>query len=358
MILAGDVGGTKVDLALYEFTRGKLVTVHEQKYAARQSSGLEKIVRRFLEESGMTASRRGEIAAACFGVPGPVRQGRLKLTNLPWELDSRKLAMDLKIDHLYLINDLEANGYGIPELAPEQIVTLSKGDPSATGNRALMSPGTGLGEALLIWNGHVHTPIASEGGHADFAPRTDDEVELLQYLRRKLNGRVSYERVISGMGLTDLYEFCRDVKGMEEPGWLKQRMKTEDPNAVIGELGQSGASELCSAALEMFVSAFGAEAGNLALRALAVGGMYLGGGIAPKVSSKMQDGAFMRAFIDKGRLSDLLVQIPVRIILESRAALMGAAAYAEARAAEMSGHSERAASAAHAEDSAPPETLQ
>ncbi len=346
MILAGDVGGTKVDLALYEFVRGHLTPVYEQRYPAKEFSGLEKIAKKFLSDVPLSASQRASISSACFGVPGPVRQGRLKLTNLPWELDSRKLSTDLKIDHVYLINDLEANGHGIPELKPEQIFTLSKGDPSVTGNRALMSPGTGLGEAVLVWNGHVHLPLASEGGHADFAARNDDEIELLRYLQRTFKGRVSYERVISGMGLTSIYNFCRDVKKMEEPDWLRDRMRQEDPNVVISELGESGASELCVKALDMFVSAYGAEAGNLTLKILAVGGMYLGGGIAPKLLNKMQDGAFMRAFTDKGRLSDLLVQTPVRIILESRAALMGAAAYAEARVTEGSGHSERAASAA------------
>jgi glucokinase len=354
MILAGDVGGTKVDLALYEFSQGHLVPVREQKYAAKEFTGLEKIVKKFLEEAGLTGSKRSSVAGACFGVPGPVRQGRLKLTNLPWELDSRRLAIDLKIDHVYLINDLEANGYGIPELAPDQVFTLSPGDPGASGNRALMSAGTGLGEAVLIWNGHAHVPIASEGGHADFAARTTDEIDLLRYLQKQLGGRVSYERVISGQGLTSLYNFCRDVKKLEEPAWLKERMQTEDPNAVIGELGENGKSELCTKALDMFISAYGAEAGNLALKVLAVGGTYLGGGIVPKLLTKMKDGAFMRAFVDKGRLSELLVQTPVRIILESRAALMGAAAYAEARAAEVGGHSERAASVTRAEQSSTP----
>ena len=353
MILAGDVGGTKVDLALYEFLRGQLTPVYEQRYAAKEFSGLEKIAKKFLSESSLSTSRRASLVAACFGVPGPVRQGRLKLTNLPWELDSRKLAGDLKIDHVYLINDLEANGYGIPELSQDQIFTLSKGDLSATGNRALMSPGTGLGEAVLVWNGHVHSPLASEGGHADFAARTDDEIELLRYLRKVCKGRVSYERVISGPGLTSIYKFCRDVKKMEEPAWLKERMQQEDPNAVIGELGEAGTSELCVKALDMFVSAYGAEAGNLSLKILAVGGMYLGGGIVPKVLTKMKDGTFMKAFTDKGRLSELLIQTPVRIILESRAALMGAAAYAEARVTEVSGHSERAGSVAEASLSPP-----
>lgn len=339
MILAGDVGGTKVHLALYGFDHGTLTHVRDEIFPARDYPGLEVIVRKFLVESGDP-----EINAACFGVPGPVRGGRLKLTNLPWELDSRELSTSLDIQHLFLINDLEANGYGIPELAPEQIYELSAGAPGSVGNRGLVSAGTGLGEAILVWNGKMHVPMASEGGHCDFAPRNELEIDLLRYLQQKLKGRVSFERVVSGIGLQNVYAFLRDVKGLEEPDWLKQRMLAEDPNRIIGELGEDGSNELCVQTLDMFASAYGAEAGNLALKVLSVGGIYLGGGIAPKILKKMKDGTFMKAFTDKGRLSDLLVQTPVRVILESRCALMGAAAYADARAAELSGESIRAAS--------------
>jgi glucokinase len=339
MILAGDVGGTKVELALYGFDHGRLSHVRDERFSAREYLGLEEIVRKFLIESGDP-----EVNAACFGVPGPVRGGRLKLTNLPWVLDSRELSQALDIEHLFLINDLEANGYGIPELAPEQIYELSAGAPSSVGNRGLVSAGTGLGEAILVWNGKMHVPMASEGGHCDFSPRNELEIELLRYLQRTLGGRVSFERVVSGLGLKNIYSFLRDEKGLEEPDWLKARMLAEDPNAIIGELAEAGTNELCVKTLDMFASAYGAEAGNLALKVLSVGGMYLGGGIAPKTLKKMKDGTFMKAFVDKGRLSDLLVQMPVRIILESRCALMGAAAYADARAAELSGESVRAAS--------------
>lgn len=339
MILAGDVGGTKVHLALYGFDHGRLLHVRDEKFPAREYAGLEDIVRNFLVGSG-----NPEVHAACFGVPGPVRGGRLKLTNLPWIVDSRELSQSLDIDHLFLINDLEANGYGIPELAPEQIYELSAGAPGSVGNRGLVSAGTGLGEAILVWTGKMHMPMASEGGHCDFSPRNEIEIELLRYLQKKLKGRVSFERVVSGMGLTNVYSFLRDEKGLEEPEWLKERMLAEDPNAIIGELGEDGSNELCARALDLFVAAYGAEAGNLALKVLSVGGMYLGGGIAPKILKKMKDGTFLRSFADKGRLSDLLVQMPVRIILESRCALMGAAAYADARAAELSGESVRAAS--------------
>jgi len=341
MILAGDVGGTKVHLALYDFERGHLAHKRDEKYPAQEFSGLGDVVVKFLSEG---KDRGEELTAACFGVPGPVKAGRLKLTNLPWELDSHELATSLNIEHLFLINDLEANGYGIHELTPEQICVLSEGDPSAIGHRGLISAGTGLGEAVLVWNGGRHVPIPSEGGHADYSARSEIEIELLRYLWKQLDGRVSMERVVSGIGLKNIYSFLRDDKGMEEPAWLKERMESEDPNAVIGEVGEDGSNELCARTLEIFASAYGAEAGNLALKILANGGIYLGGGIAPKILKTMRNGVFMQAFTDKGRMKHLLETMPVRVILESRAALLGAAAYAEERAAEISGRSVRAAS--------------
>ena len=337
MILAGDVGGTKVDLALYDFINGKLRYTRDKVYKAKDYPGLEVIVREFLGAD--------QVTAACFGVPGPVRHGRLRLTNLPWTLDSRELSSGLGIEHVFLINDLEANGYGIAELTADQIFTLSEGDSVQTGNRALIAAGTGLGQSLLIWNGHIHVPYPSEGGHADYAPRNEDEIDLLRFLKEKYNGRVSFERVVAGMGLTSIYQFLRDVRGMEEPVWLREKIaKASDPNSVITENALSAKSEICEKALDMFVSAYGAEAGNLALKVLSVGGLYVGGGIAPRIIEKLKDGTFLKAFTDKGRLSQLLINMPVRVILESRAALMGAAAYAEARAAELSGISVRAAS--------------
>ena len=336
MILAGDVGGTKVHLALYDFINGKLEYSRDERFPAKDYSGLEEIVKEFLGAFTVTA--------ACFGVPGPVRDGRLRLTNLPWTLDSRELSVSLGINHVFLINDLEANGYGVAELAADQIYTLSEGDASQIGNRALIAAGTGLGEALLIWNGHSHTPYPSEGGHADYAPRNEDEIDLLRFLKQKYSGRISQERVVSGQGLTNIYDFLREVRGIDEPVWLAERLAAEDPNAVITELALAAKSEICEKAMDMFVSAYGAETGNLALKILSVGGVYVGGGIAPRILDKLKDGRFMKAFTDKGRLSQLLINMPVRIILESRAALLGAASYAEARAAELSGTSPRAAS--------------
>lgn len=343
MILAGDVGGTKVHLALYEFAGGNLKVVREQKFLAHQFASLDQVVHAFL-----TDQERGDrsIAAACFGCPGPVRDGRLKLTNLPWTLDARELQKSLGIDHIFLINDLEANGYGIPELAPDKIFSLHEGDASAIGHRGLIAAGTGLGEAVLIWDGKKHMPIPSEGGHCDFAARSDREIALLQHLRRSLNGRVSFERVVSGLGIQNVYGYLRDVEKLDEPQWLRDRLAAEDPNAVIGTCAEDGSSSISFETMRIFAAAYGAETGNIALKVLATGGMYLGGGIAPKILKTLRNGAFMQAYLDKGRLSPLLQAIPVRVILDDTCALLGAAAYAEARASELSGHSERVASTA------------
>ena len=345
MILAGDVGGTKVHLALYNFAGGRLQPVRDEKFPAHEFGSLDEVVHKFLDAGKETpGSGKQQIVAACFGCPGPVRDGRLKLTNLPWTLDVRDLAPSLGIEHIFLINDLEANGYGVPELAPDKIFTLHEGDASAVGHQGLIAAGTGLGQALLIWDGKRHRPIPSEGGHCDFAPRSDREIALLQYLRRTLNGRVSFERVVSGIGIKNIYAFLRDVEKIHEPEWLRERMAAEDPNAVIGSCAEDGSSSLCFETMKIFAAAYGAESGNLALKVLATGGIYLGGGIAPKILKTLQNGFFTQAFLDKGRLSPLLQSIPVRVILDDTSALLGAAAYAEARASENSGHSERAAS--------------
>ncbi|MDR3746485.1 MAG: glucokinase [Acidobacteriaceae bacterium] len=339
MILAGDVGGTKVHLALYDFEAGRLNVVREQRFPAQQFATLDAVVKAFLADGGSD-----KIVAACFGCPGPVRDGRLKLTNLPWTLDAHELAHSLSIEHIFLINDLEANGYGIPELAAEQVFTLHEGDAAAVGHRGLIAAGTGLGEAQLIWDGKTHRPIPSEGGHCDFAARTEREIALLQYLRRTLHGRVSCERVVSGLGIQNIYAYLREVERLEEPAWLRERMATEDPNAVIGACAEDGSSELCRETMHAFVAAYGAEAGNIALKLMALGGIYLGGGIAPKSLKTLERGGFLQAFLDKGRLSPLLESIPVRVILDQSCALLGAAAYAEARATELTGHSDREAS--------------
>lgn len=348
MILAGDVGGTKVHLALYRFEAGALQVMREQKFPAANFAALEEVVTRFLAEGdGHEHVESGQVDAACFGCPGPVRDGRLKLTNLPWTLDTRDLRAALGLEHIFLINDLEANGYGIPELRPESICTLHHGDPASVGHRGLVSAGTGLGEALLVWDAgrRRHTPLPSEGGHCDFAARNEREVALLRYLLGTLKGRVSFERVVSGIGIKNIYAFLRDDQRMDEPAWLRERMQQEDANAVIGQCAEDGSSEICYETMQMFASALGAEAGNVALKILAMGGIYIGGGIAPKVLKTLSNGVFTQAFLDKGRMTPILESIPVRVILDDTCALLGAAAYAESRASELTGHSERAASA-------------
>ena len=347
MILAGDVGGTKVHLALYEFATGKLKCIRAHKFPAHEFGSLEEVVQRFLGEGDHgVATSPDQIEAACFGCPGPVRDGRIKLTNLPWSLDVRELRESLKIQHIFLINDLEANGYGIGELSAEAIYTLHPGDPASVGHRGLVSAGTGLGVALLIYDPikQRHLPLPSEGGHVDFAPRNDREIAMLKYLQGTLNGRVSFERVVAGIGIKNVYAFLRDDQKIEEPAWLKERMEHEDPNSVIGRCAEDGSSKLCMETMSMFASAYGAMAGNVALSVLATGGIYLGGGIAPKTLKTLQAGGFLEAFLDKGRMEAILQAIPVRVILDDTCALLGTAAYAEARAAEITGRSERAAS--------------
>jgi glucokinase len=244
--------------------------------------------------------------------------------NLPWVVDAHELARDLKVPSVRLLNDLEANAYGIAALDAQDFVTLNPGAPGATGNAAVISVGTGLGEAGLFWNGETHLPFACEGGHADFAPRNALEAELMLWLQAR-HGRVSYERVLSGPGLLSIYEFLRDTgKGSEAPE-LREALRQGDGPAAISAAGLEGRDALCVKALDLFVSLYGAEAGNLALKVMATGGVYIGGGIAPKILKKLQAPAFLEAFADKGRMRPLLEAMPVKVITKDTAALLGAA---------------------------------
>jgi len=239
-------------------------------------------------------------------------------------VDARLVARELGLQAVGLINDLEANAYGIAALEPNDFDVLNAGAPDAEGNQAIISAGTGLGEAGLTWDGTQHRPFATEGGHSDLAPRNHLEMELLGYLLKQFQ-RVSYERVVSGPGLLNIYRFLRDTGRGEEPAWLAEKMRDQDPGAVVSQAAFDGKSDLCVQALDLFVSLYGAEAGNLALKLLATGGVYLGGGIAPKIISKLQDPIFLNAFTAKGRLKPLLQAMPVRVILNDRTALLGAA---------------------------------
>ncbi len=324
MILAGDIGGTKTVLGLFEESEDALTLVRDGTFPSRDYGSLEEILSQFLK-----AERGLALRAGCFGVAGAVIDGKARTTNLPWQLDEEALTAAIRAPRVKLLNDLEAAAYGMLYLKPDELSLLSPGvRPKRRGNVAVIAAGTGLGEAMLFWDGAGHHPIASEGGHADFAPRTDQEIELLRYLRAKFNGHVSFERVLSGPGFYNVYSFLRDTGHAPEPAWLKERLRGGDPSATITQLALAGEDPLCVATLDLFVAVYGAEAGNLALKCLAVGGVYVGGGIAPKILPKLQDGTFLRAFTEKGRFSELMRSLEVNIALNPGAPLIGAAYYA------------------------------
>ena len=321
MILAGDIGGTHTRLAIMEDRDGRLIPTANARYRSREHGSLETVLRAFLTANPASIDR------AAFGIAGPVHSGVSDATNLPWIVDAAHVAREFGIRRVGLINDLEANAWGIPTLSSDDLAVLNPGKSDATGNLALISAGTGLGEAGVHWDGTRHRPFASEGGHVDFAPRNRLEVDLLEFLLRQFP-RVSYERVVSGPGLQNIYRFLRETGRGEEPPWLAARLREQDPNAVISQAALSGESTLCVQALELFVALYGAAAGNLALTLLATGGVYLGGGIAPKILPKLKDPVFLNAFLTKGRMRPLLEAMPVRVILNDQTALFGAARYA------------------------------
>jgi glucokinase len=327
MILAGDIGGTNTRLAFADEKAGSLNLVVEATFLSREHASLESVLRTFRSANPLPITR------AAFGIAGPVRRGRCDATNLPWVVDSHSVAGEIGLEHVGLINDLEANAYGVATLRPEDFVVLNEGEAGTEGNAAIISAGTGLGEAILFWDGRQHHPFATEGGHTDFAPRNQLEMELLDYLLRQFQ-RVSYERLVSGPGLLNIYRFLRETGREKEPEWLAERLRRQDPSAVISQAALHGESDLCVQALDLFVSLYGAEAGNLALKAMATGGVYLGGGIAPKIIEKLRGPAFLEAFTSKGRMQPLLRAMPVRVILNPKTALLGAARFATLCSAE------------------------
>jgi glucokinase len=320
MILAGDIGGTKVNLAFFGESL-RLTPENLASYPSRDYSSLEEIARTFLSERNLKADY------ACFGIAGPVKKGRVAVTNLPWVVTDKDLKESLHLKHVWVINDLEANAHGIHGLTAKDFVTLNQGEEGAIGNAAIISAGTGLGEAGIFWDGNRHLPIASEGGHSDFGPRTDLDIELMIYLRKRF-GQVDWEAVLSGPGQYHIYEFLRQRKGTAEPAWLAAELRSEEPPKVITRAALENKCELCVQALELFVDYYGAEAANLALKVLATGGVYIGGGIAPKILPRLTDGRFLKAFIGEGRLKNLLAAMPVRVIMNDKTALIGAARFA------------------------------
>ncbi len=336
MILAGDIGGTNARLTYYRQDGDgngngggtHFTAVHENVYASKEFRGLDEIVLKFVSETGVRP------ALACFGIAGPVRNGRVETSNLPWVVEGARLAQELQLESVNLINDLEAQAWGIQCIESSDTVTLNQvpldqKQQSPGGNQAVVAAGTGLGEAGLIWDGDHQHIFACEGGHCDFAPRNELEVELLRYLLARF-GHVSYERIVSGPGLVNVYLFLKDTRrgNEEEPQWLRDEIAAGDPGAAISRAAVSGKSALAEQALDLWISIYGAEAGNMALKVLATGGVFLAGGIAPKILSKLSGPLFMQAFVGKGRLQSLLEAIPVRVITNGKNGLIGAACYA------------------------------
>lgn len=326
MYLVGDIGGTKTNICLVD--SDKRDVIFEKSYPSKDYDSLRTIVKKVIEEdlSDKSAIRNQQSAIdmACFGVAGPIKDGRCEATNLPWLIDSRKIAEVLKIkpSQVFLLNDLEAGAYGIDLLKEKDFYLLNKGDPQKYGARCLISPGTGLGESIIFWDGKKYKPCPSEGGHTDFAPKNKIEINLLSWLINKY-GRVSYERILCGPGLLNVYNFFKETTYQDTPKWLLERLKNEDPSAVISELGMQKKDECCEKALEIFVSVLGAEAGNLALKCLATGGVYIGGGIAPKILEKIKEGTLMQAFTHKGRFSVMIANMPVKVILNDKLPIIG-----------------------------------
>lgn len=317
MILAGDIGGTNTRLAIFD----KYTKLIEKKYPSKNYQSLEEIVREFL------LTQTQEITKACFGVAGPVREGRCLATNLPWVIDAKQMSFGLRIPSVSLLNDLEAKAFGIRMLKKEELFVIHSGDPHQKGNQALIAAGTGLGEAGLYWDGKEHHPFPCEGGHVDFAPRDALEIELLAYLQKKF-GHVSYERVVSGPGIPILYHFLIETGKEKESPLVKEALKKDDPPKVISEWAMKHRDPACLRAVDWFLSLYGAESGNLALKMFSLGGFYIGGGIAPHLAERMKTGSFLPSFMNKGRFKDLLESIPVYVILNDDASLLGAAYFA------------------------------
>lgn len=322
MILAGDIGGTKTNLAYFDVEKGKLVVRQAKSYPSQEFPSLAAILKEFRKENA------GSLNGAAFGIAGPVVDGHCRLTNLSWEIDRDELRKELGIPTVELINDLQATAYGTLHLAENEKLMLQTGRPQANGAIAVIAAGTGLGEGALIWDGKGYRAVASEGGHADFSPRNELEAALLLFLAKKY-GHVSWERILSGPGIISLYEFLAAHDGTAAPRWLTEAFAREDPAAVISKAGIEGKDPTCVKALDLFVSLYGAEAGNLFLKFLGTGGVFIGGGIAPKILAKMKDGLFVQNFRAKGRFDKMLGEIPISVILNDRIALVGAAHVAQ-----------------------------
>ncbi|HEV3324040.1 MAG TPA: glucokinase [Puia sp.] len=316
-ILAADIGGTKTNVALYEGDSSGLTIVRQKRYISAEHATLTDIIHDF--SAGTLPDR---ISAA---VAGPVINGKSKLTNLPWLLDSSAMSLDMKIPVCFL-NDLEATAFGLAGLGEKELATLAGGEAGAKGNIAIIAPGTGLGEAGLYWDGQRYHPFATEGGHSDFAPRTALDVEVFYYLQKQF-GHVSWERVVSGMGIKNIFHFLTDGRKEQIPEWLSQRLQDEDPAAVISQAALHHEDLVCAEAMELFVRYLATEAASLVLKLMATGGLYLAGGIPPKILPLLQSDSWTKNFDNNGRMHDLSDRIPVHVVLNDKMALQGAAYY-------------------------------
>jgi glucokinase len=329
MILAGDIGGTKTYLGLFAVEGARVRTLEIASFKTRDFASLEDLVLHFIKD-------RDPIRSACFGIPGPVVDNCVEATNIPWKLNGYELARVAGIRRVYLINDLVATGFGLGVLSPEETLVLNEGHKNGPATSALVAAGTGLGECILHWNGFEHVVLPCEAGHSDFAPHDDLQIELLRWLHKN-HSYVCLERVLSGPGLVTIYEFLRETGRGKEVPEISRQMLSEDPAAVIARAAQNDQCDLSRQALDVFLSVYGSEAGNLALRVVALGGIYIGGGIASKLGDLFKNGVFMKSFLEKDRMQDFMPQIPVRVVLNDRTGMLGAAQYALARERAESG---------------------
>ena len=318
MILAGDVGGTKCNLALFSEKNGKLDVVFRQRFASKDFAKFDLIIKEFTRQASSHLNG-DKVRAAGFGVAGPVINNRIHATNLPWIIDADSLGRELNLETVTLMNDLGAWGHSLEHLPPEDFVVLNPGKPVAGASRALLAAGTGLGESILYWDGKRYRVVPSEGGHSDFAPHTDQQIELLKFMRTR-NPQVSWELILSGRGFRTLHEFLSST--VRHPVFNDPEA---DPAPFITKAGLAKECPVCAEALDLWTDIYGAEAGNLALKVLALGGVYVAGGIAMKIMPKMKDGSFFKAFKDKWHFGEMLSHIPVSVVLNESAPLIGAA---------------------------------
>ena len=327
MILAGDIGGTNARLAYFQPQNGHLRLLSERVFPSREHSELGEIVTQFLQESGT----RPEVA--CFGIAGPVRNGRVETSNLPWVIEQSRLAKQIQLPATLLINDLEASAWGIGALGDADLVPLNNVSGPTIGNQAVIAPGTGLGQAGLFWDGTRHLVFACEGGHSDFAPQNDLQIELLRFLQKRY-GHVSYERIVSGPGLVNVYEFLRDGGYATGSPKVAAQLKSGDASAAISRAALDATCPLAEKALDLWISVYGAEAANLALKVMATGGLFLAGGISPKILARLKGPIFMETFLNKGRMRTLVESIPVQVVTNEKAGLLGAARCAAVRSSQ------------------------